>query len=78
MKGDKNGGPGACPWKISKTTPFATLENGIFCQSSRHNYVLSKSISRNNDQTFDRSRCTAESSITNSRVENIKITKSRA
>ena len=40
VKGDKNGGPGACPRKIFKTTPFTTLENSIFCQSSRHNHVL--------------------------------------
>ena len=40
--------------------------------------MLLKSISRNNDQIFGKSRFTTESSITNSRVEKIKITKSHA
>ena len=69
---------GPAPGKFFETTPIKTLENGIFCESSRHNHVPYKSISRNNNQIFGRSRCTAESSITNSQVKNIKITRSHS
>ena len=67
---------GLAPGKLFETTPFRMTENSIsLCEISRRNHVLLKSISRNNDQIFGKSRFTTESSITNSRVENIKITR---
>ena len=76
--GVRMGVRGLAPGKFFETAPCRMRENSIFCEISRRNHVLLKSISRNNYQIFGKSRCTTESSITNSRVENIKITKSRA
>ena len=58
------------PLQRWKTAFFVKVQGTITCFKSPFH--------EKNDQIFDRSRCTAESSITNSRVENIKITKSRA